>query len=214
MYWKAIFRAVLAALLLCGVCACAKEEIVLDTVSESAWAEKEEPAAGDTAFGGAPAPGESVSGNVSADREENICYVYLCGAVECPGVYEAPAGTRLFQLIEQAGGLLPEAAAESLNLAELVEDGVRVRVPTLEEAAASEGGVENEAAEAADGRLDINTADRGQLMTLPGIGEAKAAAIIAYREAHGAFNAPEELKQVEGIKDGVYRKIEGCIKVR
>lgn len=214
MYWKAILRAVLAALVLCSVCACAKEEIVLDTASESAWAEKEEPAAGDTAFGGAPAPGGSVSGNASADREENICYVYLCGAVERPGVYEAPAGTRLFQLIEQAGGLLPEAAAESLNLAELVEDGARVRVPTLEEAAASEDGVENEAAEAADGRLDINTADRGQLMTLPGIGEAKAAAIIAYREAHGAFNAPEELKQVEGIKDGVYRKIEGCIKVR
>lgn len=212
MYWKEILRAVLAALFLCSICACAKEEVVLDTASESAWTAKEEPAAGNTAFDGAP--GESVSDNMSADREENICYVYLCGAVKCPGVYEAPAGTRLFQLIEQAGGLLPEAAAESLNLAELVEDGVRVRVPTLEEAAESENGVENEAAEAADGRLNINTADRGQLMTLPGIGETKAAAIIAYREAHGAFNAPEELKQVEGIKDGVYRKIEGCIKIR
>lgn len=214
MYWKAILRAALAILLSCGVCACAKEEIVLDTAAGSAFATQEEPAAGDAESDGAPAPGESASGDMSADREENICYVYLCGAVKCPGVYEAPAGTRLFQLIEQAGGLLPEAAAESLNLAELVEDGVRVRVPTLEEAAAPEAGVENKAAEAADGRLNINTADSGQLMTLPGIGEAKAAAIIAYREAHGAFNAPEELKQVEGIKDGVYRKIEGCIKIR
>ena len=61
--------------------------------------------------------------------------------------------------------------------------------------------------------MNLNTATKEQLMTLSGIGEAKASAIISYRESHGRFQNIEELMQVEGIKDGVFRKVKDQIKV-
>ncbi len=67
--------------------------------------------------------------------------------------------------------------------------------------------------EAGDGKVNINTASREELMTLTGIGEAKAEAIIRYREDKGSFKSAEELKEVEGIKDGVYNKVKDQIKV-
>ena len=64
-----------------------------------------------------------------------------------------------------------------------------------------------------DGRIDINRADKNALMTLPGIGEAKAEAILAYREANGRFVNVDELKNISGIKDGIFDQIKEQIKV-
>lgn len=61
--------------------------------------------------------------------------------------------------------------------------------------------------------MNINTATRDQLLTLPGIGEAKAAAIISYRDAHGGFKSVEELQKIEGIKSGVFNKIKDSVSV-
>ena len=66
---------------------------------------------------------------------------------------------------------------------------------------------------ASDGKVDINTADETTLMTLPGIGESKAQSIIKYRETNGPFGSPEDIKNISGIKDGVYNKISDKIKV-
>ena len=157
------------------------------------------------------------------DREKlQICYVHICGAVKQPGVYELTADSRLFEAIQMAGGLTEEAADQVLNQAELIEDGSRIYVPTKEEVKA---GMDNgdtltqnednaeKAGSTSDGKVDINTAEKNELMTLPGIGEAKADAIVRYREEHGAFQKIEDLMEVEGIKEGVFQKVKDQIKV-
>lgn len=137
------------------------------------------------------------------------CCVYICGAVVAPGVYEVPEGSRIYQVLDLAGGFTEDAAATEINQAEPVRDGQMLRVPTVEEAAAEEA----EAQSAADGRVNINTASAQELMGLPGIGESKAQSIVAYREEHGAFAEPEELMNITGIKAGVYEKIKNSIRV-
>ena len=147
----------------------------------------------------------------------------MCGQVVSPGVYRLPAGSRLYEAIEAAGGLSESAAGELLNQAAQMQDGQQVYVPSREEAAQGQSGqsVSNMGAAgqnvsdqgsaagqvvpgagmaADDGRIDLNTATREQLMTLSGIGEAKAESIIAYREEHGGFRRIEELMEVGGIK--------------
>ena len=157
------------------------------------------------------------------DREKlQICYVHICGAVKQPGVYELTADSRLFEAIQMAGGLTEEAADQVLNQAELIEDGSRIYGPTKEEVKA---GMDNgdtltqnednaeKAGSTSDGKVDINTAEKNELMTLPGIGEAKADAIVRYREEHGTFQKIEDLMEVEGIKEGVFQKVKDQIKV-
>ncbi|MGN0342851.1 MAG: helix-hairpin-helix domain-containing protein [Roseburia sp.] len=140
-------------------------------------------------------------------REPAPCYVYICGAVEEPGVYEVPEGTRICDVILAAGGLTEDAAQETVNQAEPVTDGEMIRIPSQQE--------ELMAAEAAeqDPRVDINSATAEELMTLPGIGESKAESIIAYREEHGGFSDIEDLMNISGIKEGVFDKIKDYIRV-
>ena len=156
---------------------------------------------------------EGKSDSEKEKSTENI-FVYVCGAVQKPGVYELLPGQRIWDAIEAAGGLSEQAAGDSLNQAEVLSDGQMLRVLTTEEAAAATVQPGQETAESSrDGRVDINTADASALMSLPGIGQSKADAIIAYRNEHGAFKAPEELMNISGIKEGVYQKIKDSIKV-
>ena len=135
-------------------------------------------------------------------------FVDVRGAVAVPGVYELPEKSRVFQAVEAAGGLLPEAKDELVNQAAELTDGQQVYIPF-------EGEAVQEAADQAetDGRVNINTAGAEELMTLPGVGEAKAADIIAYREANGGFSSPEDIMQVSGIKDAMFQKIRDKIKI-
>ena len=156
---------------------------------------------------------EGKSDSEKEKSTENI-FVYVCGAVQKPGVYELLPGQRICDSIAAAGGLSEQAAGDSLNQAEVLSDGQMLRVLTTEEAAAATVQPGQETAESSrDGRVDINTADASALMSLPGIGQSKADAIIAYRNEHGAFKAPEELMNISGIKEGVYQKIKDSIKV-
>lgn len=141
------------------------------------------------------------------DRE--IC-VYVCGAVAAPGVVFLPDGSRAADALEAAGGFAPEAAEEAVNLAARVSDGEKLFFPSREEYEAQAEAAE----EAAAGLVNINTADIAQLCTLPGIGESRAADIIAYREAAGGFAACEDIMQVPGIKGSVYSKISSKITVK
>lgn len=151
------------------------------------------------------------------------CFVYICGAVNTPGVYEVTQNARLYEVIEAAGGLTEDAAEESVNQAREIVDGEMVRILTQEEAAKdgleeagerTETGVDGEAAQDSDGRIDLNLATAAELMTLSGIGQTKADSIIRYREKNGSFFSVEEIKQVEGIKEGVYNRIKDHIKVK
>lgn len=138
--------------------------------------------------------------------QESI-FVYVCGAVQKPGVYELEADRRVCDALEVAGGLTGEAAAENLNQAETLSDGQMIRVLTAEETA------KQQAEEKDSGLVNINSANVQELMQLSGIGESKADAIIAYREEHGAFQSIDELMNISGIKEGVYNKIKDSITV-
>lgn len=160
--------------------------------------------------------GSPEAGDTKPDKEGTI-YVHVCGEVASPGVYELPAGSRLYEAVGAAGGLLDSAAGEQLNQAAKAEDGQQIYVPSREEADRGFSGSPVSQGTAAgspdDGRISLNTASKEQLMTLNGIGEAKAASIIRYREEHGGFRQIEELMEVEGIKEGVFNKVKDQIKI-
>ena len=158
---------------------------------------------------------------LEAESEEALkpLYVYVCGAVCYPGVYTLPEGSRICDLFEAAGGLTENAATEYWNQARLLVDGEMLYVPTIEEAKErQQKGMEvsPDSAVSADtnntnGKTNINTASLAELMEIPGIGEAKAKAILAYREENGGFTSMEELMNIEGIKEGVFSKIKEFI---
>ncbi len=190
--------------------------------------------------GGAP----SGQGKEETVTSENVTaasiYVHVCGQVVTPGVYSLPEGSRVWDVVEAAGGFLPEAASQAVNLAMMVADGSKVTIPDETEAeesgfrwyetdggkaltigGAAVGGSNDLGQEAdtgnrgsvADGRVDINRADVAALMTIPGIGQTRAEAIVAYRETRGSFGSIEEIMQVTGIKDGLFAKIREYITV-
>ena len=144
--------------------------------------------------------------------------VHVCGAVERPGVYELPQGSRIYQAIECAGGLSNEADPNYLNQADFVSDGEKVYVPTREEVAEMDSPLQNVVTQSGEtgapsGLVNLNTASEEQLCTLPGIGSSKARSIIAYREEHGSFDRIESVMNVAGIKDGLFQKIKAYITV-
>lgn len=141
------------------------------------------------------------------EYEAPSIFVYVCGQVQCPGVYELPDGARITDAIEAAGGMTEAAAREYLNQAAILTDGQKIYVPTVDEAS------QKEQSSKADGKVNINTADAGELMSLSGVGEAKAEAIIRYREEKGGFRSVEEIMNIEGIKEGVFQKIKDKISV-
>jgi len=165
-----------------------------------------------------------------AENEESFrpLVVYVCGQVNKPGVYELNEGSRVIDAIMAAGGYTENACSEYLNLACLIGDGQKVYVPSFEEVESGvmstgsgaqetitdgNGGVGSSASSGqnASGLININTATKEELMTLPGIGESKAEKIIAYREANGKFKKPEDIMQISGIKEGLYNKIKDKI---
>ncbi|MCD8365749.1 MAG: helix-hairpin-helix domain-containing protein [Clostridiales bacterium] len=161
-------------------------------------------------------PGEDSPAGTAEDT--SAIFVYICGAVNSPGVYELASGDRVYQLVELAGGMTEDAAQQSVNLAQTVEDGEMIYVPTVDESAgettAANGSASAAGSEDADSsKVNINTATAAELTTLNGIGDAKAAAIVAYREEHGAFTSAEEIMQVDGIAEATYNKIKDDITV-
>lgn len=145
-------------------------------------------------------------------------YVHICGEVVSPGVYELKEGSRVFQAIEKAGGVTDQAAAEYLNMAEQVKDGMKIVVPGKEEveAAKARGEISLQAEASLNvqkTKVNLNTATKEELMTLRGVGEAKAADIIKYRESHGGFQKIEDIMKISGIKDAAFQKIKDDITI-
>lgn len=159
--------------------------------------------------------------NVSENQgtEDKMIIVHVCGKVRKEGVVTLPAGSRIYQAIEMAGGMTDEAASSCLNLAEVLTDGARVYVPGKEEIEqgkflpGDEGGTNSTFSGNKEEKVNINRASKEELMTLSGIGESRAEAILQYRTEHGTFASIEDLKNVSGIKDGIYEKIKDKITV-
>lgn len=143
--------------------------------------------------------------------EQDKIAVHVCGQVKKPGVYELKAGTRVSDAIEAAGGLTGKAAGDFINQAQKLVDEEQLYVPSKDEVKDSPKQLQHvtgyEDSDLKNSLININQASREELMTLPGIGEAKADMIITYRDEHGRFATIEEIKNISGIKDGVYNKI-------
>lgn len=195
---KAVWFSVLAAALVTAGCA-GKGEESLEELSVSAESETEEEGA---------APQEE-------QEPAETVYVYVCGAVNAPGVYELNEDARVFEAITLAGGMTAEAAPEAVSQARTVADGEQIYVPTVQEVQMQGSGVEDIVTGNVDvnGKVNINTAGKEELMTLTGIGEAKAQSILDYREEHGRFGSIEDLMLIEGIKEGVFNKIKEDITI-
>ncbi|MDE6319684.1 MAG: helix-hairpin-helix domain-containing protein [Lachnospiraceae bacterium] len=234
--------ALLAAGLLCG---CTRKEELLFLADEAVSGETGEAYSADSG-GTEPvlqeeaAAAEKTPVSVEDTREESsLLYVHVCGAVEIPGVYELPAGSRVYEAVQAAGGFTADAEQNYVNQAQILTDGVKLVIPTREEAAAAEDGEETgtgdamqekreaalqlgivgggepsdgEEAKRTDAKVNINTASQQELCGIPGVGATRAAAIIAYRESHGGFAKPEDIMKVNGIKEGMYEKIKDSIR--
>lgn len=181
---------------------------------------------------------EQVEAPFSKPEEEGLIYVHVCGAVASPGVYELKAGSRVYEAVQKAGGFTGQAEQNYINQAQVLTDGVKLVIPTVEEAAADQErasvtavqdkagasmqvGIvtgepsgqtdEENSVNSGDSRININTASEEQLCAIPGVGATRAAAIAAYRDAHGSFKRPEDIMQVSGIKEGMFEKIKDSI---
>lgn len=158
-------------------------------------------------------------------EEAQTCRIYICGAVSSPGVFTVPCGSILNDVVELAGGLTEDAPSDRLNLVYELNENISIYIPTraeLEEGITTDPLIirtdyvwGNEQEQQQDqnrnsNSININTATREQLMTLPGIGEATADAIISYREEH-EFTTTEELMNVQGIGESKYNRIKDMI---
>ncbi len=177
-------------ILLAGLTGCRKKTAVYDSAAEEITTEVAE---------------------TETTGEEKVAsiWVYVCGEVRDPGVYELPEGSRITDAVEAAGGMTGDAAETYLNLAETLSDGQKIEVPSVEMAEA----LEEAAAQDTSGLVNLNRATEAELMTLSGIGESKAKEIVRYRESRGGFQKPEDLMNIPGIKEGVYNKIRDQITV-
>lgn len=155
--------------------------------------------------------------------EEEACpkelVVYVCGAVNNPGIYILPEGSRLYEVIQMAGGITEDADTAYHNLARMIEDGERIYIlSTLETKELTIGqqvsGEEANTPVQGNSLINLNTATAEQLMTLPGIGEAKAADILAYRAKIGSFTDIKELLNISGIGESRFEKIKDKVTVK
>ena len=183
--------------------------------------------------------GQTDAAGTPAQTKEEIP-VYLCGAILTPGIYNITPGSYLYEAIDLAGGLLPEAASEYMNLVFQFSEAVSIYIPTREEMTAFIDGTgsssseylrngliqgiwgKNPSGEFSSGSsqvtegtapVNINTADQKLMETLPGVGETTAKAIISYREKSGGFTKIEDIMNVPGIKEGRFEAIREFITV-
>ncbi len=153
--------------------------------------------------------------------ELQTIFVQAAGAVRVPGVYELPQDARVFEVIEKAGGLAKNADDSSLNQAQKLTDGQKIYVYRKDEiqkqpsdSGTSQTVVFNEIPDnTTDGLVNINTADAAQLMTLSGIGESKANAILSFRQENGGFQSIDDLKMVSGIGEATFEKLKEHITI-
>ncbi len=166
--------------------------------------------------------GTSDSEASDASREETATdekiYVYICGAVQNPGVYALKEGSRVYEAVDAAGGLTDNADLLHTNQARVLTDGEQVTILTEEEAedlpVDTETVLQTPSEETGEsGLVNINTATKEQLKTLNGIGDARAEAIIAYREENGTFRSIDDIMKVTGIGESLFSNIKDAITV-
>lgn len=149
----------------------------------------------------------------NTDKTEENILVHISGAVNNEGVIELENNSRIKDAIEKAGGLKENADISNINLASILEDGIKIYIPTIEENKEEVNNVKDEC-NYNDNYININTATQAELESLPGIGPSTALKIINYRKENGKFSSIEDIKKVSGIGESKFNSIKDLIKVK
>ena len=158
----------------------------------------------------APPSGAAASPVASASSAANTIVVDVVGAVHKPGVYDFPQGARVMDAVRAAGGLLPDAEAQAINLARPLVDGEQIVVPKKGEGPVGAAGA---SAQQPGGKLNINSATEADFDGLPGIGPVLAQKIVAYRDQHGPFHTIQDLMKVSGVGPKKFDSLQDLITV-
>lgn len=157
--------------------------------------------------------------------EKNMIIIHITGAVKTPGIVKLEEGSRIEDAINKAGGLTEDADISKVNLAYILEDGIKIIIPSNTDIGdfqeenilsndSGEGIIDNIETSSKSSSLNINKATEQDLQNLPGIGPSLAAKIIAYRDENGKFTTVEDIKKVNGIGDSKYENIKDYICVK
>lgn len=162
------------------------------------------------------------------DETKQPMYVDVKGSVKNPGVYPLLPNERIQNVVAKAGGFLPEADLQRVNLAQPLTDGMAVIIPAKGKTSpCSPASLISEKSEQAsqfeaqparstgqDSLINLNTADVKELMKLPGVGELRAQTIISYRDKNGPFTSVDQLKKVSGIGEKTFEKLKSKIMIQ
>lgn len=140
----------------------------------------------------------------SENLNNDTITVHVCGEVYFPGVYTIYRGSRVYEVIQQAGGFTAEADTEAINQAKEVVDEEQIYIPSISE---------REEDSDKQSLINLNKADEEELCKIPGIGSTRAKQILDYRIEHGNFKTIEDIMNVTGIKEGIFEKIAPYITV-
>ena len=203
---KAYYTVVMILTALCLISGCGQEsgEELKEISLEETQEEKEESSA------------EEKKVEDKEPKKETKIFVYLCGAVGKPGVYEVGSDDRLMKSLH--GGRTDSRGCTGCSESGKGCCGRRADLHShqrgdADTGSSTAGASPAEGTKPQDGKVNLNTATKEELMTLSGVGESRADSIIAYREENGRFQNTEELMQISGIKEGLYNKIKDNITV-
>lgn len=173
---------------------------------------------------------EILVNNVSTNENntnDDIVIIHITGSVKNPGIVKLKEGSRIEDAIEAAGGLTEIADITKVNLAYVVEDGTKIKIPSAsEEDIGDEDIIDSKSGDNiiieentlssnnSTQTININKATEKEFETLPGIGPSLASKIIEYRNQNGKFESIEDIKNVNGIGDNKYEKIKDLITVK
>ena len=216
-YIKILTAGCMLVVLLCG---CGRQAMLLTSEAQMTETQMADDTAGEeTAVSSTEMLATNATEADVTEQSDEVA-VYVCGAVRQPGVYYVTSSAIKETAVQMAGGFTDDADVTYVNLAQTIVAGEQIYILeetsgiSLSERETDETSVQDASAGTnveTDGKININTAGKDTLMTLPGIGESKADAIIAYREAQGKFQNTEELMNIRGIKEGIYNKIKDLI---
>ena len=172
-----------------------------------------------------------IKNTIEKENTEETIIIYITGEVKNQGIYKLKTGSRIADAIEIAGGTTQEANINKINLAYILEDGMKIEIPNKDEnlneiedkttnyvskntngTISSNKETENTENKKTSEKININTATQTELETLPGIGPSTALKICKYREENGKFTSIEDIKNVSGIGDSKYEQIKNLIK--
>lgn len=165
--------------------------------------------------------------NIITEKNNNKIIIYITGAIKNEGVFEIYENSRIADCIEKAGGLLEEADINNINLAYIVQDGMKIHIPkkgedknekkdktdsyVSKQEEEDKENSNNSKQENDNKKININKCTQTELETLPGIGPSTAQNIIKYRKENGKFGKIEDIKKVNGIGNNKFEKIKDLI---